>query len=66
MNKYDEKSNRMRQHLISHPTDYQTVVSLFVAESNSIAYEKEKQQFEKQKEIAKHSKGRVNFGRKRA
>jgi len=40
MNKYDVRAEKIRQHLHSHPHDYQSVVSLFKTESDAIAYEK--------------------------
>ncbi|WP_321383207.1 hypothetical protein [uncultured Enterococcus sp.] len=43
MNKFDEKAQRMKQHLSNHPADYQTVLSLFKAESDAIAYDRQQE-----------------------
>lgn len=57
MNKYDEKAIRMHQHLVKHPADYQTTISLFKAESDSIAYEMQRKRNLRKAEIAKYKKG---------
>lgn len=57
MNKYDEKAKRMHLHLEKHPADYQTVISLFKAESDSIAFEQQRKRNLKKAEIAKYRKG---------
>lgn len=57
MNKYDEKARRMHLHLEKHPADYQTVISLFKAESDSIAFEQQRKRNLKKAEIAKYRKG---------
>lgn len=54
MNKYDEKANRIREHLQSHPHDYQGVISLFKAESNSIMCEKTQKRNKEMAKIAKY------------
>lgn len=54
MNKYDEKAERMRKHLRTHPKDWQTVVSLFKTESKSVDYEKWQRTIEKQKVVAEY------------
>lgn len=56
MNKFDEKVEKMKNHLVEHTTDYQTVISLFKAESDSIAYEQRKEKQLKKKELAKYMK----------
>jgi len=50
MNKYNEKAEKIRQHLNSHPHDYESVVSLFKTESKAIDYEK-KLRMDKQKAL---------------
>ncbi|MGL4695170.1 hypothetical protein [Enterococcus larvae] len=57
MNKYDEKAMRMYQHLKRHPADYQTVVSAFKAESDSIAFEHHRKRSKKKAAAAKYMKG---------
>jgi len=56
MNKYDEQAEKMKRHLLSHPKDYQTVISLFKAESDSIMYEEKKRKQLMSREIAKYKK----------
>lgn len=56
MNKYEEKAQRMQQHLQNHPEDYQTVLSLFKAESDAIAYERQLKKNKLLKELAKYMK----------
>lgn len=56
MNKFEEKSQRMQQHLINHPEDYQTVLSLFKANSDAIAYERQQRKNVLLKELAKYMK----------
>ncbi|MBO0441656.1 hypothetical protein [Candidatus Enterococcus ikei] len=56
MNKHDEQAQKMQKHLLNHPKDYQTVISLFKAESDSIAYEQQKSKNSMLREIAKHKK----------
>lgn len=54
MNKYDEKANRIKKHLQSHPHDYQGVISLFKVESNSIVYERTQKRNKEMAKIAKY------------
>lgn len=56
MNKYNEKLKRMSNHLVNHPNDYQTVISILKAKSNSYAYEKKQKTNFMRKEIAKYKK----------
>ncbi|WP_086350255.1 hypothetical protein [Candidatus Enterococcus clewellii] len=56
MNKYDEKAKRMQAHLANHPTDYQTVISLFKAESDSIDYERQTKKNLMLREVSKYRK----------
>lgn len=53
MNKYDEKKIRIQNHLISHPKDYQSVISLFKANNDSIQYERYKASQKRKALIAK-------------
>ncbi|MBL1226531.1 hypothetical protein [Enterococcus sp. BWR-S5] len=62
MNKFDEKAQRMKQHLSNHPADYQTVLSLFKAESDAIAYDRQQEKNLLLRELAKHMKAGGNNG----
>lgn len=53
MNKYDEKADRIRAHLATHPHDYQSVISLFKMDSASIEYERQQRRNKKMALIAK-------------
>ncbi|MEI5994031.1 hypothetical protein [Candidatus Enterococcus mansonii] len=63
MNKHDEKAQKMKNHLLNHPTDYQTVISLFKTESDSIAYEERKRKNQLLSEIAKYKKAGEKNGK---
>lgn len=63
MNKYKKKADRMRSHLINHPCDYQSVISLFQADSDAIAYELEHEKNLQMREIAKYKKESANNGK---
>lgn len=56
MNKSEIKAKKIRQHLESHPNDYQSVVSLFKTESDAISYEIKKKENQHKKEISKYMK----------
>lgn len=56
MNKSEIKAKRIRQHLESHPNDYQSVVSLFKTESDAISYSIKKKENERRKEISQYMK----------
>ncbi len=62
MNKHDEKVKRMKEHLITHQADYQTVVSLFKTESDSIKHERYQKKTLMMKEIMKFKKEGVVGG----
>lgn len=52
MNKYEEKAQRIRKHLETHPRDYQSVISLLKNQSYGIAYEIQKHANNEQRKIA--------------
>lgn len=54
MNKYTKRIESMINHLSENPHDYQSVISLLKANSNSIVCENKKKNDMKQKEIAKY------------
>ncbi|MEI5990391.1 hypothetical protein [Enterococcus crotali] len=56
MNKYEQQAQKMKNHLQHHPKDYQTVISLFKVESDSILYEQQKSKYLMLREIAKYQK----------
>ena len=56
MNNYEKKIQKMTQHLQEHPTDYQTVISLFKIESEAIVYEQKKSKAAVLKAIASYRK----------
>ncbi|MHC5215188.1 hypothetical protein ACYSNR_00865 [Enterococcus sp. LJL128] len=60
MNKFDKKAEKIQAHLSDHPADYQSVVSLFVAESCSIEFEKRLKKNKVKAQIAKIKKGGSN------
>lgn len=44
MNKYEERLEKLANHVASHPSDYQSAISLLKLQSNQIDYEiKQKQ-----------------------
>lgn len=63
MNRYEKKAARMRSHLNDHPGDYQSVISLFQAESDAIAYEQERKKNLQMREISKYKKESVDHGK---
>lgn len=63
MNKSKLKADRMRSHLINHPGDYQSVISLFQAESDAIAHELEHKKNLQLREISKYKKESGNHGK---
>ena len=54
MNKYEEKAEKIEQHLKRHPRDYQGVVSFFTARSDAVACERRQAYNRMQAEIAKY------------
>ncbi|EOL50652.1 hypothetical protein [Enterococcus caccae] len=63
MNKYEQQAQKMKNHLQQHPKDYQTVISLFKVESDSIMYEQQKSKHLMLKEIAKYQKKGDGYGK---
>lgn len=54
MNKYEDKCKRMYKHLENHPHDYQTVISLFKAESDAIMWDRKQKRIKMIREVAKY------------
>lgn len=63
MNRYEKKAARMRSHLIDHPGDYQSVISLFQADSDAIAFELERKKNLQLREISKYKKESGKHGK---
>lgn len=63
MNKYEQQAEKMKNHIQQHPKDYQTVISLFKVESDSILYEQQKSKHLMLKEIAKYQKKGDEYGK---
>lgn len=52
--KYEEKLQRMANHIENHPHDYQTSISYLKLRSESISYERKKKHIEMLKKIQKY------------
>ncbi|EOH96722.1 hypothetical protein UAW_01887 [Enterococcus haemoperoxidus ATCC BAA-382] len=63
MNKYEQQAQKMKSHLQQHPKDYQTVISLFKVESDSIFYEQQKSKHLMLREIAKYQRKEDEYGK---
>lgn len=61
MNKYDEQAQKLKDHLQNHSKDYQSLISFFKVESDSIVYEEKKNKSLMMREIAKYKRdGEIN------
>lgn len=51
MNKYEERLKKLANHVASHPSDYQSAISLLIMQSNQIDYEIKQRQIATRKMI---------------
>ncbi|WP_289642003.1 hypothetical protein [uncultured Dubosiella sp.] len=52
--KYEEKLNRMANHIASHPHDYQTSISFLKLRSKAIVQERKNRKLEDWKKVQKY------------
>ena len=63
MNKFDEKAQKMKNHLRKHPQDYQTVISLFKVESQAVLHERHTKEMKMRQRIAQYRKAGGEYGK---